>query len=189
MRAVMLVYDIRDDSEMPNPSRVLYRCGVRANLSCWIIPEGCVPQELLAQFDANSVKYRIVPFDETAEAEIRRIATEELTRTGQELQTSLLRSIFAAKAQYDSAMQEAEVLGEAEAKLPGVTKHYDRRVKASLRKAGKMLNAAVEACEKFDLNAELVGLFDGLQNAIAAQHKAFLAEVEARRGASLFAHI
>lgn len=80
LNACMLIYDIPDTADVPNPSRVLRRLGVRVNLSCWVIPESDVPYTTLHALTEGGATWHTVRFDASEARKLVDMAVAALRR-------------------------------------------------------------------------------------------------------------
>lgn len=189
---VMLVYDIPTDKNdvCPNPSGMLWRYGFRMNLSCWVIPtrnmERARIKEELALWDANKIKWHVVPYADSAMDQIRGIAQEKLDEEVRRVHTSFIEMIATADetlkekyAEFDAIVKEGgEVTTKQREKVESLR---DNRVRTILRQAAERLNAAIECAEAFDTTEQLADLLRGIKTAHESYVLAFNADAKQKR--------
>lgn len=80
VQACLLIYDIPERSNVPNPSDDLRPMAVRVNLSCWVIREGDIPYHLLNDMKAGGASWHVVKFDAGEAGKLAAMAIEALKR-------------------------------------------------------------------------------------------------------------
>lgn len=177
LTTVLLVYDIPENLNFPNPSPRLHPIAFRINLSCWILPIAKLPEDLLSEFVAAGIDYEVFQFAEHEEVKIRMRARRAVEAQAAEIHKSLILSLDKATKAFKDA--EAAVAAECDsaivADLLGAEAEKKRRhrMKAALRTAAGRLNDAVACAELFDDTMELKDCLDGLKKAIEARREAF----------------
>jgi hypothetical protein len=183
MRAVFFSYDIPSYTKIANPSHRLHRCGIRANLSVWVIPEHMIPTDLLEIFDANHVKYHLVRFDESEHAKLLKMAKDALESETETIIRSMQGSLERAQDalfRAEMAVEAGEMVVTDDNQTPA--KKYDRLVKSILRNARKQAVSAEEAAIAFDLLGTVQEAINSTKRSISAAHNAFIAEGNAEAG-------
>lgn len=79
-RPWMLFYDIPDRAEIANPSGRLYGRAVRLNLSCWVMPEGNIPYNLVNELNEAGASAYVMPCDPRAAKTLAAAMTDALRR-------------------------------------------------------------------------------------------------------------
>jgi hypothetical protein len=196
---VDLSYDIptSKNSEVGNPSRMLWKYGFRRQLSCWTMPkhnlEAPEIKDLIAEYEAQGITVDVIVFAEHQMEVVRKIAARKLDEQVRDIHTSLINAIITAdealkKAQEKEAAEKAGTSEEdTESKSAVVTvARRNQRVRSSLRKAVEDFQNAVHCAELFDQSENLADLFAGIRSAIMAAREAFNAQMR-EQGSMLLA--
>ncbi len=178
-RCVALSYDIPSANQVENPSGLLRRFSYRFNLSCWIMPEGRIPYDLLAAWDTADINYRTYKLDKGETDKVKEDAKKAIDAETRRIHASLIESIGDAQAIYDAAIAEVQDLQTGDATQARLMKAREDKVRAALKRAGEGLNAAVECAQVFDQTENVKDAIEGLRLAIASQQDAYQGRYEA----------
>lgn len=80
LEPMMFFYDIPTASKLPNPSPQLWRIGARINLSCWVIPKGNIPYNLMGRIIEAGGSVHTIPFAKEAADKLLDLIANSLTR-------------------------------------------------------------------------------------------------------------
>lgn len=147
MRACLLIYDIPERAEINNPSGALRRVGIRANLSCWIIPEDAIPYGLLNTLTEAGASWHTVPFAPEAGKALITIAIQSMKK---ELQDSINR---ARRSQAQAATQYEES-GESEK----AREYYVRRAEGITARVNELIEDFRQAAARFGIRGDALNL-------------------------------
>lgn len=174
MKACLLYYDIPTGSKIYNPSDLLWRLGVRVNLSVWIIPEANVVRVPTSEWRSRGAKVELVRFDENDSDTIIRLAHEALEREAALVLSRLTDAHARLSEQYASAPTgDMAVLYE-----------LDNKAARYMRQARKFLTNAQECAATFMMLGDVSHLFDGLRESIKAHDALFFALKKKSRSSS-----
>lgn len=142
----LLTYDIPQQADIPNPSSVLYRRGIRFNLSCWIIYQDQVPWNTLDGLSNAGATWGLFEFSPTA--------NEALLKTAA---ASLKREIEEAKKRLNASLDKLD------AKQPATQKDADRRDrerKNAHKRLDKLIADLTEACKVYGIDQNTLPFAD-----------------------------
>lgn len=182
MRALLLYYDIPQASKIANPSGQLRKCGIRVNLSCWVIPEHRMPWDYLREH-LSGVSWNTVRFDESEKEKLLDMARDALRRESARVIQSMHETVDKAQASLDKWIDEGPGSDEDAHPKHTPTELYGKRVKAALSRAKREARAAEECAIAFDLLADMGEAVNAIKHAIKSQLETFLA-----RGTQEVAH-
>jgi hypothetical protein len=148
LNARLLIYDIPEASDFPNPSGVLRRVAVRINLSCWVIPEHLIPYELLGRMAEAGASWHTVKFDST---EGKKLVTMAVNSLRQELADAVRRSETAR----DGAERQ---LGESTESRERAEARYLRRAEGIAERYNGLAADLVAAARVFGISATALQL-------------------------------
>lgn len=164
--ASLLIYDIPEDSKMPNPSPDLRRLAVRVNLSCWVIPNHLIPHSLLNEIDDNGGVWHVVKFDASEADTLLQMASRSLRADVQKAVKSCEESVRSAAVKSDEVAEEDAV--------KGLTK-YLRSTGQAIRRTEKLLSDYRAAAEGFGVEVVSLGIggaltsIQGIQTGVKRQ--------------------
>src|SRR5262245_46907399 len=92
LRPCLLIYDIPEGRGIANPSRSLYRRGVRVNLSCWVIPEERIPYYRLRELGMKGATWHVVRFADDQIEILLDMIRESLNKQIKDAETRLATS-------------------------------------------------------------------------------------------------
>ncbi len=144
--ASLLIYDIPESSEYPNPSGFLRRRAIRINLSCWCIPDHAIPWHMLGEMTQAGCTWHTVRF-----------STEEMPKLSgmciDALRKEIGEALAGAKICLDNAEDRAdeEIFGEDPEKA---AKQYRNKVRAAVRRTNRLINDLQEAARQFEIDPE-----------------------------------
>lgn len=168
-RAHLLVYDI-PTGRMQNPSAMLWRFGVRINMSCWLIPDSRVALIPVKEWEAKGVKVELVRFDERDGETIIRLAREGLLN-----ECARWREVLDTATNGVSELcSSVASVGEDQRAVAGKAGNL---ASFHLRRARAFAVAARECALGFDLLGDVEQVFNGLRDCIAAKEALFYAMV------------
>lgn len=169
----------------------LWRFGARLNLSCWCIPDKKLQhskmQKLISHWRDHGIKVRLVRYHPEDRNEVRRIVYEELCEEVQRLHQAFITKLFNASDRLKKLESEMD-LKEASG---GVVSRKDRddaqstrdnSIRATIKRAGEELNAAIESAKLFDAFEKISDLLDGFRKVIKAETSTFNAEMARKSG-------
>lgn len=188
-------YDIASslDSEVPNPSSVLWHCGFcRLENSEWIGTDKAVQSQefkaLLKEWERypnsrrNGIKRSLYPFDPSATEEIQRDIQEALREYLVAAHTSLIKRIDDTdKRLLDAQTVTGEHRAPTQRELERAQMLWDTNMKTIFREAIERLDQAISAARAFDDSAGTLELIRALRDTTKAQVAAYNAQMAARR--------
>lgn len=173
LSASLLIYDIPSASDYPNPSGRLRRLGFRANLSCWVIPDGAIPHTLIHEMRTEgNANVDLVRFDMAEGPRLVRMAIDrmkkdvedQLKRAHEGLANAEERHLLAADADPDARETAAE--------------KYERRAKRIMEHLTELAEDVEAAIKNFGVKPELLGLANA-RKAFAALQTGYEAKIDA----------
>lgn len=137
---------------MSNPSARLWRAGaVRITLSCWLIHDGDLPNNLINDFRRHGVRWESVPFDPSAAESLARIAVQNIRKEIAE---------YTARAR-ETAERELARLNTADKKEAAAAhRRYRSALAAIARRVRNVLKNVQVAAERFSITPEQIGVPD-----------------------------
>lgn len=183
------------EPEFPNPSNHLRWFAFRVDGSVWVMKAGHFPYELIKRFDAYNeacpdprfhVRYGTLPFHNMGEDDIKAQCRLALEDEAAAIHGRLITAIGRAQDAYDIALGAVELdggtltLNDRERAFLALEKSK----KTAILRAGKALDAAVQAAETFDVTMDVRVLLDGLKETIKAREEAFKSQVQELRESS-----
>lgn len=165
VRAHLFLYDIPTNSKYPNPSGLLWRLGIRANLSVWVIPDRNVVRLPIEEMKRAGARVELVRFDERDGETILRLARESIAKEVNGLRDSLKLAVQLAEDKYK---------GVATGDEAGIKKVHGYGYRY-LRQSKQFLVAAQEAALAFDLMGDLNDLFNGFRACIQTEEASIFA--------------
>lgn len=181
--AACLFYDIKVGSKIPNPSPELRRLGFRANLSCWVIPHGAMPWNLIHDLNKKGANAKVVKFDASEGPKLVAMALSTL-KNDIAAQVKRCRANILKAA--EKHLAEAETPEERELALA----RYEMRAEAICKKLETLIEDSVEAIKTFGVNPDALSLtsarsaFEAFQVGYAAKAAEYAAATEALRDAA-----
>lgn len=151
-----LMYDIPEVSELSNPSARLRRCGVRINLSCWVVPTDNLPHALLLELAEGGATWHTAPFADQAGENLGRMAATMLGKEIEETAKRLQESMERYGDQLDADLEEGET-AEKRAKA------YQTKCRAAIRRLERLMDSAAVGAAAIGLDPEVVR-FAGIRN-------------------------
>jgi hypothetical protein len=186
----LLQYDIPEElnTEVKNPSCLLWNFGFRLTLSCWVLPQNSLNQKRiidLFNFWANypKVKKHIFPFSEKASRDICALAQEKLREEICIVHTSLINRIASISNIYETArklLDERVTNGEqvGERQYSNLESKKNGEIRAKLKETAQDLQGLINCAKIFDDSMETQDLFNALRQLIRAEQSAFNLEME-----------
>lgn len=203
----MLIYDIPTihNDEVPNPSWLLWKYGFRLNLSCWVLPESSMKRQVIknlrnywdaqptkfekikGRMKAQRVKHYVIPYAESARADIMAIAQEKLMEEIDRANEALQDRMAAAEKRYKDAEKALEARAVKYGRKLTATEvdgiEYQKRLncQAALRDAKQALDSCMECVCLFEMGEckEIKQLIEALQSGIKANEATIKAMVAA----------
>lgn len=154
-RFFLIVYDIPQNSGVPNPSGYFRQFGVRINLSCWIMPESAIPYPYLREMHRQGVRWEAVAFDPRENANLTRMAIQ-----GIQDDIAGLRRRTAATC--ERAARHAEGTTNAD-----TLKAFRKTTATSLKKMRKALADLRKVAQRFGVEVDFdtaEGYVDSIKN-------------------------
>lgn len=184
LRCVLVSYDIPTRSNIPNPSGRLTRLGFRHQLSSWIMPEGAVPYNLIAELQKEGAKVDIVRFDASEGPRLVRMALDAIRR---DIASQVKRcEANLKKAQTNHLELDAELEGNVSAREDAL-KNYELRSGAICQRLEELMEDSEAAIQQFGLAPERLQIgdaraaFEAFQVGIAARAAAYAGATQALR--------
>jgi hypothetical protein len=147
----MLVYDIPSRlKNLRNPSGQLRRFGFRANLSCWVIPTGNLPHNLIDNLRTAGVNVKIQPFDVGAGPALVAWALEEIRKEIQEQVKRTEKTLKKAEDKTTGALTDLENLS-AERRDEAIAA-YEVRAAQVCERLKELLDDVTAAGEAFGID-------------------------------------
>ncbi len=144
LKPCLLIYDIPEASDAPNPSPWLRRRAVRINLSCWVVPEANIPYMRLKELEKEGATVHIVPF---ADHGIEKILS--LVRS------AIQKEIAEATARAEESMQKAEKkLASEDDDAYADLRAFRKRADAARTRTAELINDLDQARRLFGIRAE-----------------------------------
>lgn len=182
----LLQYDIPDSSDESNPSWLMWRAGFfRLTKSVWVGAESCTKspliETLMSTYREKGIRAYLIPFADSANAQLRELATERLRELLVEIHTSLIRGLSAAHTRYHTAvkqMEEATAKGEevSSSTQETATNRHVGGVRACLRIAAERLDTAVKFAEMYEQTEQVADLLAALRATLASEAASFNAQ-------------
>lgn len=185
----LLQYDIPDAAGIPNPSWQLWHHGFRMTKSCWVLPESHMNhptiERLIREWKAGGSKVRIVPFSDSAKAQIKDMAAEELAEELRRQHNSLLERLDSAEKAYQKALAAfADTEGQGgevtDKQRLNAERAKDNTKRALLRECEKHFKAALASAELYDVTGNVQDLLMAQREAVKANTAAFNEEMRAK---------
>jgi hypothetical protein len=159
MQACLLIYDIPDTADIPNPSNRLRRIAVRVNLSCWVVREGDIPYNYLHWLKEQGATWHVVKFDTDENEKLVKMALDSIRK-------DIRLSIQRAKASADSAGCK---LNDPDMTPEDKSKRYDSVTRATIKRLKETLNSLSAAAKLFGITDRDISLNEALQQTTAIQ--------------------
>lgn len=179
----MLQYDIPDSAEEGNPSWLMWKAGFfRLTKSVWVGSESCTKspliETLMSTYRQKGIRAYLIPFAESANAQLRALAQERLREMLVEIHGSLVQRIASAAqflADGQAAMEADRKRGEevTSRRQEALADRYDGRMRSALQVAAERLEVAIRFAEMYDHREQVSDLLDGLRSAIRSEAAAF----------------
>jgi len=179
----MLQYDIPDSAEEGNPSWLMWKAGFfRLTKSVWVGSESCTKspliETLMSTYRQKGIRAYLIPFAESANAQLRALAQECLREMLVEIHGSLVQRIASAAqflADGQAAMEADRKRGEevTSRRQEALADRYDGRMRSALQVAAERLEVAIRFAEMYDHREQVSDLLDGLRSAIRSEAAAF----------------
>lgn len=175
LKARLLIYDIPEGAELDgrpvlNPSGFLRRIGVRVNLSCWVIPEGDIPYNLLNNLRQAGATWHVVRFAPEEGRKLIEMAVESLRR---EVSEAIRRSEAARAGAEDQLAQERDMTDPSE--VAKAESRFLRRAEGIQDRYETLTAELTAGATKFGINPRTLNL-----NAANAAVQAIKAGMEIR---------
>lgn len=173
LKAVLYIYDIPRGKGF-NPSWKLRRIAIRANLSCWVVPETRLPElrRIDEKLRAAGADTKMVRFDEDEFDVIIAMAQEAISKDFQTVHELLTTGLTRLRALFEDVTYQ----DHAAYRFAHGTAYR------MLGKSKKLADAAEECLLGFGLLGDFTEGLNGLRNLIAARGEFFATlDAEARR--------
>ncbi len=158
LSASLLIYDIPSASDYSNPSHQLRRIGFRANLSCWVIPDGAIPRTLIHEMRTEgNANVDLVRFDA---AEGPRLAKMAVAAMEKEVADQAARAREGIAGMADRHLDLPDDLATNESAREDAVKRYERRSARVLRHLNEAIEDVEAAIKNFGLSPEKLNLAD-----------------------------
>lgn len=162
LRACLLIYDIPERVEFPNPSDRLRRLGVRVNLSCWCVPEIDVPYTLLHEMTKAGATWHVVRFDANEAPKLVRMCLGAIRK---EIADAVVRSKQAAAratVQMDDSDNTPEKVEERYLiRARAIAERYTELV-TDLTAAARRFGISEAALQTQDADSAIAGISAGM---------------------------
>lgn len=163
MSCSMVIYDLPSNNPAgyADPSATMRRIGFRANLSCWIVPDGLVPytfiHELRTKYRAN---VDVVRFDAAEGPRLARMAVAAMKK---EMEENAARARAGLALMEERHLQlEADLADNPEARADAV-KRYEGRCARVLKRMNGIIEDVEVAIRNFGDTPETLGVPDARQ--------------------------
>ena len=143
IQASLLIYDIPEKAPIANPSGRLRRIAIRANLSCWIVPNHLIPYSLLNYMAENGATWHTVQFDVSEAQKLLRMANEAIKRDMEAAVARTAKSIAAAELAYEQPADDAP---------PPTVSDFEERTQRAIKRAKQVLGDLEEAAKVFGID-------------------------------------
>lgn len=153
MSAHLLVYDIPQNRDVPNPSARLRPIAFRINLSCWVIMRADMPWDLLNHWTENRVKWRIVKFDESESENLAKLAIDSIKV---EIRGTLDRA-------NRTLSRETRKLQEGDEELRERLSEHRKATLRTVKKLRRTLRELQSAASRFGVTDRELGLGDAIE--------------------------
>lgn len=144
----MLIYDIKTNSDCPNPSDVLRPVAFRLNQSCWCIYENDIPFELLAEFNRHGVTWHTLKFDVAENTKLVKLAAAAFREEIQDYITEGNRTVATANRR----------LGMGDDTPSDSIKRHKTKCIQVARRIGKVFKDLKACAEKWGVEDSAYGL-------------------------------
>lgn len=173
LKACLLIYDIPEGAELDgrpvlNPSGFLRRIAVRVNLSCWVIPEGDIPYNLLNNLRRAGATWHVVRFAPEEGRKLIEMAIESLRK---EVSEAVSRSTTARQNAEEQLDQERDMTDPSEVakaeqrflrRAEGIQNRYEE-LTAGLEAAAAKFGIAPRALNLNAANAAINAIKAGME--------------------------
>ena len=174
-----LDYDIPTNSEVQNPSRLLWNFGFRSSESVWVLPDESknhpTVQELFSYWRENGITFWTIRYHPDDMKVVKEQAHHRLCEEIRRQHTSLIECIISADSKLADAEKalDAQEQAATDKERKAIISKRNNAVRTKIKNAWQELREVVKSAEIFEETEAIADLVNGLKKAIQAQAVAF----------------
>lgn len=161
-KSSILVYDIPQRLNFPNPTSRLWRCGTRLNLSVWVIRADLTPWTLLNEMKNAGVRWHLLPFSDADSKEATQLMLGNIRdelRAAQQREAKSLREQDATLAAAETAAGNVMT-----SELLAARRKHAKDRQATIKRTEKIVKLLKESASLFSLDVD----FSSSENRVKA---------------------
>lgn len=151
-KSSILVYDIPQRINFPNPTPRLWRCGTRLNLSVWVVRADLVPWTLLNEMKDAGVRWHLLPF---SDADSKEATALMLGNIRDELRAAQAREAKSLREQDETLAAAETAAGNVmTSELLAARRKHTKDRAATIKRTEKIVKLLKESASLFALDVD-----------------------------------